>query len=76
MEPETLRPGNRNGVTITRLDPRHDQIVPLRRADANRPPEKDPLAWIDMSKWDSDPVPERKWAIRDRVPLNQAVVFR
>jgi len=28
-----------------------------------------------MSTWDRDPVPERKWAIRDRVPLNQAGLF-
>ena len=25
-----------------------------------------------MSRWDSEPLPERQWAIRDRVPLNQA----
>ena len=31
--------------------------------------------WLDMSEWDSEPVPERKWAIRDRVPLNQAGLF-
>jgi hypothetical protein len=31
--------------------------------------------WIDMSTWDTDPVPERKWAIKDRVPLNQAGLF-
>jgi RecA-family ATPase len=34
-----------------------------------------PLQWIDMSNWDREPVPERKWAIRDRVPLNQAGLF-
>jgi len=28
-----------------------------------------------MSSWDSDPIPERKWAIKDRVPLNQAGLF-
>jgi RecA-family ATPase len=33
------------------------------------------LKWLDMSKWDSEPVPERKWAIKDRVPLNQAGLF-
>jgi RecA-family ATPase len=37
--------------------------------------EKQPLSWLDMSKWDSEPVPVRKWAIRDRVPLNQAGLF-
>jgi RecA-family ATPase len=33
------------------------------------------LSWLDMSSWDVEPVPERKWAIRDRVPLNQAGLF-
>jgi RecA-family ATPase len=36
---------------------------------------KTPLSWIDMSRWDSEPVPERKWAIKDRAPLNQAGLF-
>jgi RecA-family ATPase len=30
-----------------------------------------PLQWLDMSNWDREPVPERKWAILNRVPLNQ-----
>jgi RecA-family ATPase len=34
-----------------------------------------PLTWIDMSSWDNVPAPEREWAIRDRVPLNQAGLF-
>lgn len=34
-----------------------------------------PIPWVDMSSWDSEPVPDRKWAIRDRVPLNQAGLF-
>jgi RecA-family ATPase len=33
------------------------------------------LDWLDMSKWDSEPIPDRKWAIRDRVPLHQAGLF-
>src|SRR5258708_23963849 len=33
------------------------------------------LQWIDMSNWDHEPIPERQWAIRDRVPLNQAPLF-
>src|SRR5262249_40870746 len=28
-----------------------------------------------MSKWDTIPVPQRKWAIRNRVPLTQAGLF-
>jgi RecA-family ATPase len=41
---------------------------------AGTPPPK-PLHWLDMSAWDDQPIPERKWAIRDRVPLNQAGLF-
>jgi RecA-family ATPase len=33
------------------------------------------LQWLDMSAWDTEPVPDRQWAIRDRVPLNQAGLF-
>jgi RecA-family ATPase len=36
---------------------------------------KPTFPWLDMSAWDSQPVPERKWAIKDRVPLNQAGLF-
>lgn len=75
MELETLQPGSRNGVTITR----HDPVVSFRppRVEAKQPakPENEPLAWIDMSKWDGEPMPQRKWAIKDRVPLNQAGLF-
>ena len=33
------------------------------------------IKWLDMSNWDTEPVPERQWAIKDRVPLNQAGLF-
>jgi RecA-family ATPase len=33
------------------------------------------IKWLDMSAWDREPVPEREWAIRDRVPLKQAGLF-
>src|SRR4051812_30906239 len=39
------------------------------------PPQGRPLQWLDMSRWDSAPVPERQWAIKDRVPLKQAGLF-
>jgi RecA-family ATPase/5S rRNA maturation endonuclease (ribonuclease M5) len=39
------------------------------------PQRRGGLPFIDMSKWDREPIPERKWAIRDRVPLNQAGLF-
>ena len=34
-----------------------------------------PLSFIDLSNWDNEPIPERKWAILNRVPLNQAGLF-
>ncbi|MEH2546653.1 RecA-family ATPase [Bradyrhizobium sp. AZCC 2262] len=33
------------------------------------------LPWLDMSEWDGRPIPERQWAIKDRVPLKQAGLF-
>ena len=41
------------------------------------PPQTPPqsLQWLDMSNWDNEPVPVRKWAIADRVPLNQVGLF-
>jgi RecA-family ATPase len=34
-----------------------------------------PLEWLDMSNWDHVPVPARRWAIFNRVPLRQAGLF-
>src|SRR5215831_12462351 len=34
-----------------------------------------PLNWLDMSNWDHEPIPEREWAILNRVPLKQAGLF-
>jgi RecA-family ATPase len=39
------------------------------------PDEQPPLKWTDMSRWDSEPVPERRWIIHNRVPPNQAGLF-
>jgi RecA-family ATPase len=33
------------------------------------------IQWLDMSNWDREPIPERKWAILNRVPVNQAGLF-
>ncbi len=33
------------------------------------------LPWLDMSNWDHEPIPDRKWAIPDCVPLNQVGLF-
>jgi RecA-family ATPase len=44
------------------------QVIALDRKRAG-------LQWLDMSSWDHRPVPERQWAIRDRVPSKQAGLF-
>jgi RecA-family ATPase len=46
-----------------------------RQFQEQRTARPKPLQWLDMLSWDRKPVPERKWAIRDRVPLNQAGLF-
>jgi RecA-family ATPase len=46
--------------------------IPDDAAPERQPP---PLQWLDMAAWDHQPIPERKWAIRDRVPLKQAGLF-
>ena len=47
----------------------------VHKANGHAEEELKPLEWLDMSRWDQEPVPERKWAIKDRVPLNQAGLF-
>jgi hypothetical protein len=42
---------------------------------AAEPGQRPPLQWLNMSSWDSEPRPEREWAIFNRVPLNQAGLF-
>ena len=52
-----------------------DYEAALHKRAKNQPQKPEPLQWLDMSTWDNKPVPERKWAIKDRVPLNQAGLF-
>ena len=33
--------------------------------------EAPPLPFVDMSNWDNEPLPDREWAVRDRIPLRQ-----
>ncbi len=42
---------------------------------AEKPKAVHKLPWLDMAEWDGRAVPERKWAIKDRVPLRQAGLF-
>jgi AAA domain len=34
-----------------------------------------PLPYINMSKWDDEPVPEQEWGVPNRFPLYQAAVL-
>jgi RecA-family ATPase len=34
-----------------------------------------PLTWIDMTAWDSMPVPQRQWLIDSRIPIRQPTLF-
>ena len=56
------------------VDPRALVEEAIRKAQEHAKPPA-PLQWLDMSNWDNEPVPERKWAIRDRVPLRQTGLF-
>jgi RecA-family ATPase len=63
-------------------DGTRDEMGQLLEAATEAPPiapempaPRSPLRWLDMSTWDHVPVPEREWAIRDRVPLRQAGLF-
>jgi RecA-family ATPase len=45
-------------------------------SDNGRPAEQvSPLPFIDMSRWDVEPVPEQEWAVEDRVPLRETTLF-
>jgi RecA-family ATPase len=35
----------------------------------------EPLPWIDMSTWDTEPVPEQEWVVPNRIPRGQCVLF-
>ena len=47
---------------------------PAPRSDAE-PNKSLTLAWMPLKQLDGRPIPDRLWAIRDRVPLNQAGLF-
>jgi hypothetical protein len=52
-----------------------DYVVIKHPPKLNGPVKPKKFDWIDMSRWDDEPLPERQWAIRDHVPLNQAGLF-
>jgi RecA-family ATPase len=51
------------------------EVIPYPQQKAAEEPPSAALPWLDISSWDHAPIPERQWAIRDRVPLKQAGLF-
>jgi RecA-family ATPase len=62
-------------TTLERFVPDDASASDSANADHQQDAPRLPLQWLDMSNWDGQPVPQRKWAIKDRVPLNQAGLF-
>jgi RecA-family ATPase len=50
-------------------------VVVGEKIENHSPVKAESLQWLNMSAWDTAAIPERKWAIRDRVPLKQAGLF-
>ena len=71
----TISSGLAAGIAQPRTPPEHKQETPRAKnakEDAEPPPA---LPWINMSKWDDEPVPEQEWAVLNRIPLHQCVLF-
>ena len=47
----------------------------IRRANSSSPAPRTPITWTAMATWDKEPVPERNWFIRDRIPIRQPVLL-
>jgi RecA-family ATPase len=75
--PDPLTPGNHGDYTVKVHKPKAKANGATHPGDAGATGERPPKSfeWLDMSTWDDTPTPERKWSIKDRVPLNQAGLF-
>jgi RecA-family ATPase len=51
----------------------HNADFNFLRDSHERPPP--PLPFVDMSNWDNEPVPEQDWAVYNRIPNRQCVLF-
>jgi RecA-family ATPase/5S rRNA maturation endonuclease (ribonuclease M5) len=43
--------------------------------DEQPAPRLEQLPFLDMSAWDTEPTPEREWAVRDRIPIRQVALI-
>jgi RecA-family ATPase len=62
----------RSGLGKGELKP-HADLADTKPDDDGTADE--PLAFIDMSQWDSEPPPPRLWSVRERIPLRQPTLF-
>lgn len=62
----------RSGLGKGELKP-HGYLTDAKPDDGGTANE--PLAFIDMRQWDSEPPPPRLWSVRERIPLRQPTLF-
>jgi RecA-family ATPase len=76
FEQKDLRAWIGAGHSREQLDALIEQAPDYTRQE---PPQSEPappsLPWINMSNWDNEPVPKQEWAVLDRIPLRQCVLF-
>jgi RecA-family ATPase len=46
-----------------------------QRSHTSRDAAESEFKWIDTSRWDSEPCPQREWAVKDRIPLRQVTLL-
>jgi RecA-family ATPase len=57
------------------VDPPYAEAHSDRGRKANGKAEEKRLRFVDMSRWDHEPLPEYDWSVRDRYPARQTVLF-
>src|SRR5262249_49622616 len=50
-------------------------LSPWRRQAEAKPALLLPMPFINISNWDNEPLPEREWAVPNRIPLRQVGLF-
>jgi RecA-family ATPase len=72
MTPELAAQHARMAATVDWLE---EDAIEAAKDYFDDAPKSPALVWLDMSNWDRTPIPERRWAILNRVPLKQAGLF-
>ena len=50
-------------------------LSPWRSQAESQPAQLLPLPFINMSSWDNEPLPEREWAVSNKIPLRQTALI-